>query len=135
MKSAYLSIKENAFLGDKPHEATFTMLTLEDGSSAPLGLFKLVAVPNKKAAQDWAAANGIRIVSRSGSAIEDVALSREEYLAALQHNLVDGHKCPIATFHLLASECNEEIEAMRVAGIAAVAVAKLLYAVWKTFHA
>lgn len=64
MKTALLSIIENAYVGDKPHEATFTMLTLEDGSTAPLGRIERVAVPNKEDAQDWAAANGIRIVSR-----------------------------------------------------------------------
>lgn len=65
----------------------------------------------------------------------NAALSHEEYLAALQHNLVDGHKCPTATFQVLADQYNEEIEAMRIANIAAVAPAKLLYATWKIFHA
>lgn len=64
MKTALLSIIENAFVGAKPHEATFTVLTLEDGSTAPLGRIECVAVPNKEAAQEWASANGIRIVSR-----------------------------------------------------------------------
>ncbi|MCE1183718.1 MAG: hypothetical protein LWW81_15635 [Rhodocyclales bacterium] len=64
MKTALLSIIENAFVGTKPHEATFTLLTLEDGSTAPLGRIERVAVPNKEAAQEWASANGIRIVSR-----------------------------------------------------------------------
>lgn len=63
MKTALLSILENAFIGDKSHEATFTILTLEDGSTAPLGRIERVAVPNKEAAHEWASANGIRIVS------------------------------------------------------------------------
>ncbi len=62
------------------------------------------------------------------------ALSRERYLAALQQNLVDGQKCSLTTFQMLVSEYKEEIEAMRVAGLAAVAPAKLLYAAWKIFH-
>lgn len=64
MKTALLSIIENTFVGAKPHEATFTMLTMEDGSTAPLGRIERVAVPSKAAAQEWAAANAIRIVER-----------------------------------------------------------------------
>ncbi len=64
MKTALLSIIENAFVGAKPHEATFTMLTLEDGSTAPLGRIERIAVPSMEAAQEWAAANAIRIVER-----------------------------------------------------------------------
>lgn len=64
MKTALLSIIENAFIGAKPHEATFTMLTVEDGSTAPLGRIERVAVPNKEAARKWAATNSIRIVDR-----------------------------------------------------------------------
>jgi hypothetical protein len=62
MKTATLEIIENAFVGTKPHEATFTLLTLEDGSTAPLGRFERVAVPSKEAAHAWANANAIRIV-------------------------------------------------------------------------
>lgn len=62
MKTATLQILENVFIGAKPHEATFTILNLEDGSTAPLGQFHWVAVENAKAAVEWAAANGIRIV-------------------------------------------------------------------------
>lgn len=62
MKTALLSMIENAFVGAKPHEATFTMLTLEDGRTTPLGRIERVAVPSKEAAQEWAAANAIRIV-------------------------------------------------------------------------
>ena len=64
MKTALLSIIENAHVGDKPHEAKFTMLTLEDGSTAPLGRIERVAVTNKEAAQEWASANGIRLVAK-----------------------------------------------------------------------
>jgi len=64
MKTALLSIIENAHIGAKPHEATFTMLTLEDGGTAPLGRIERVAVPNKDAALEWANANNIRIVQR-----------------------------------------------------------------------
>lgn len=64
LKTALLSIIENAFIGANPHEATFTMLTQEDGSTAPLGRFERMAVPNKEAALEWAAANSIRIVQR-----------------------------------------------------------------------
>ena len=62
MKTALLSIAENVFIGANPHEATFTMLTLEDGSTAPLGRIERIAVPSKGAALEWAAANSIRIV-------------------------------------------------------------------------
>lgn len=64
MKTATLSIIENAFVGEKPHEATFTILNLDDGSTAPLGRFERVAVQNAKAAHEWAAANSIRIVQK-----------------------------------------------------------------------
>jgi len=64
MKTALLSIIENFYVGDKPHEATFTVLNLEDGSTAPLGRIERVAVQNKEAALEWAAANNIRIVTR-----------------------------------------------------------------------
>lgn len=64
MKTALLSIIENAFIGTKPHEATFTMLTLEDGSTAPIGRIERVAVQGKEAALEWATANNIRIVQR-----------------------------------------------------------------------
>lgn len=62
MQTAQLTIIENAFVGTKPHEATFTMQTLEDGSTAPLGRIQRVAVSSKEAALEWAAANAIRIV-------------------------------------------------------------------------
>lgn len=63
MKTATLEIIENAFVGAKPHEAIFTIQNLEDGSAVPLGCFERVAVPNNEAAVEWAAANGIRIVT------------------------------------------------------------------------
>ena len=62
MQTATLDIIENAFIGTKPHEATFTVLNLEDGSTAPLGRFHRVAVESKEAALEWAAANSIKIV-------------------------------------------------------------------------
>ncbi len=64
MTTATLEIVENAFIGEKPHEATFTMLTLADGTTAPLGRFERVAVPDEAAALAWAEANNIRIVQR-----------------------------------------------------------------------
>lgn len=64
MKTATLSIIENAFIGEKPHEATFTILNLEDGSTAPLGQIQRVAVKSKEAAHEWAASNAIRIVQQ-----------------------------------------------------------------------
>ena len=45
-----------------PHEATFTMINLEDGSTAPLGQIQRVAVQSKEAAHDWAEANAIQII-------------------------------------------------------------------------
>lgn len=62
MKTATLTIIENAFIGNKPHEATFTMINLEDGSTAPLGQIQRVAVQSKEAAHDWAEANAIQII-------------------------------------------------------------------------
>lgn len=62
MKTAHLEIAENVFLGAKPHQASFTFLTLEDGSTAPLGRIQRVAVPSKEAAIKWATDNAIRIV-------------------------------------------------------------------------
>ena len=62
MKTATLDIFENAFVGTKPHEASFTMLTLDDGSTAPLGQISRMAVPSKEAALEWAAANSVRVV-------------------------------------------------------------------------
>lgn len=62
MKTATLEIIENRFVGAKPHEATFTILNLDDGSTAPLGRFERVSVASKEAAVEWAASNGIRIV-------------------------------------------------------------------------
>lgn len=64
MKTALLSIIENAFVGAKPHEATFTLLTLEDGNTAPLGRIERMAVQSEAAALEWATANNIRIVQR-----------------------------------------------------------------------
>lgn len=62
MKTANLSIVENRFAGEKPHEATFTILTLDDGSTAPLGRFEIMAVESKEAAIDWANSNDVKIV-------------------------------------------------------------------------
>ena len=62
MKTATLDILENAFIGAKPHEASFTMLTLDDGSTPPLGRISRIAVPSKEAALEWAAANSVRVV-------------------------------------------------------------------------
>lgn len=62
MQTATLEIVENAFVGAKPHEATFTILNLEDGSTAPLGRFHRIAVESVEAAHVWAAANEIQIV-------------------------------------------------------------------------
>lgn len=62
MRTATLEILENVFVGAKPHEASFTVLTLDDGSTAPLGRIERVAVQSQEAAQEWAAANNIRIV-------------------------------------------------------------------------
>ncbi len=62
MKTATLEITKNVFVGAKPHEAAFTMLTLEDGSTAPLGRIERVAVQSDAAALEWAAANCIRVV-------------------------------------------------------------------------
>lgn len=88
MKTALLSIIENAFVGTKPHEATFTLLTLEDGSTAPLGRIERVAVPNKEAALDWAAKNSIRVMTefkarilRSDGTVTPVTLSIQDGLA------------------------------------------------------
>lgn len=65
MKTATLSIINNRFVGAKPHEATFSILNLEDGSTAPLGRIERVAVPSEDAAREWATANGIRIVENN----------------------------------------------------------------------
>lgn len=65
MRTATLEIAENTFVGAKPHEATFTLLTLDDGSTAPLGDIKRVAIQNREAALEWASANNIRIAERS----------------------------------------------------------------------
>ena len=62
MKTATLEITENLFLGEKPHEASFNILTLEDGTTAPLGRLQRVAVTSKEAALQWAKENNIRIV-------------------------------------------------------------------------
>lgn len=62
MKTATLSIFENANVGEKPHEATFTILNLDDGSTALLGRFERIAVQSEEAAHEWAAANAIRVV-------------------------------------------------------------------------
>jgi hypothetical protein len=62
MKTAKLDIIKNVFTGAKPHEATFVFLTLEDGSTAPLGRIKTVAVQSEEDAREWAAANAIRVV-------------------------------------------------------------------------
>lgn len=62
MKTATLGISENEFIGAKPHRATFTLMNLEDGSTAPLGQVQHVAVESEAAAHEWAAANAIRIV-------------------------------------------------------------------------
>lgn len=62
MKTATLEMIENRFAGEKPHEASFTILNLEDGSTAPLGRIERVAVQSEEAAREWATANAIRIV-------------------------------------------------------------------------
>lgn len=62
MKTATLSIVENAFVGTHPHEATFTILTLDDGRTAPLVRFKRIAVSSHEDAEKWAADNNIRII-------------------------------------------------------------------------
>lgn len=62
MKTATLEMIENCFVGAKPHEASFSIVNLEDGSTAPLGHIERVAVPSEEAAREWAAANAIRIV-------------------------------------------------------------------------
>lgn len=62
MKTATLDILENVFVGSKPHEASFTILNLEDGSTAPLGKIERIAVESEEAARAWAATNSIRIV-------------------------------------------------------------------------
>lgn len=62
MQTATLEIAKNVFVGKKPHEAVFTILNLDDGSTAPLGRFKRVAVESEAAAREWAEANSIRII-------------------------------------------------------------------------
>lgn len=63
MKTALLSMIENFYIGDKPHEATFTIINLDDGSTAPLGQWKKIAVQSREAAFEWAAENAIRVVT------------------------------------------------------------------------
>lgn len=64
MKTALLSIIKNAYVGDYPHEATFTITNLDDGSTAPLGMFKRIAVKSESDARNWAAENDIRIINK-----------------------------------------------------------------------
>lgn len=64
MKTATLSIIENAFVGTHPHEATFTFLNLDDGTTAPLGKIKIIAVSSRNDAEEWAKGNGIHIVKQ-----------------------------------------------------------------------
>ena len=63
MKTAMFEMLENAFVGARPHEATFTILNLDDGSTAPLGRLQRVAVASKDEAIEWAAANFICLVN------------------------------------------------------------------------
>lgn len=100
MKTALLSIIENAFVGTKPHEATFTLLTLEDGSTAPLGRIERVAVPSIAAAHEWAAVNAVRIVennTQQRTSKEDfIQKGRDAVLAAIDAYAVQATACDSA---------------------------------------
>lgn len=62
MKTALLDYVEDVFVGEKPHEASFAIISLDDGSTAPLGRIKRVAVRSKEDAIQWAKDNGIEII-------------------------------------------------------------------------
>lgn len=65
MKTATFDFVENVFLGEKPHEASFTFVTIEDGRTAPFGRIQRVAVSSKETAMQWAVKNDVRIVKNN----------------------------------------------------------------------